>query len=72
VRVGDRVLAIDGREISGQKDPAQAIRLSKPEARACSALPPAEMITSIMAAADVFANGAPQHDDMRLVIARVR
>jgi serine phosphatase RsbU (regulator of sigma subunit) len=29
------------------------------------------MITRIMAAADTFAAGAPQHDDMTLVIARV-
>jgi phosphoserine phosphatase RsbU/P len=41
-------------------------------ARVCAALPPAEMIKSIMAAADAFANGAPQHDDMTLVIARVQ
>jgi serine phosphatase RsbU (regulator of sigma subunit) len=29
------------------------------------------MIASIMNAADAFASGAPQHDDMTLVIARV-
>ncbi len=40
-------------------------------ARACATLPPAEMIPRIMEAADAFANGAPQHDDMTLVIARV-
>jgi sigma-B regulation protein RsbU (phosphoserine phosphatase) len=32
---------------------------------------PLEMIASIMNAADAFASGAPQHDDMTLVIARV-
>jgi len=32
---------------------------------------PLEMIESIMNAADAFASGAPQHDDMTLVIARV-
>ncbi len=40
-------------------------------ARSCASLPPAEAVTHIMAAADVFAAGAPQHDDMTLVIARV-
>jgi sigma-B regulation protein RsbU (phosphoserine phosphatase) len=40
-------------------------------ARACARLAPAEMIQSIMLAADQFANGAPQHDDMTLVIAKV-
>lgn len=40
-------------------------------ARACDTLPPSEMIPRIMEAADAFANGAPQHDDMTLVIARV-
>jgi sigma-B regulation protein RsbU (phosphoserine phosphatase) len=41
-------------------------------ARACADQPPAEMIRRIMSAADVFADGAPQHDDMTLVIARVQ
>ena len=41
-------------------------------ARACEDLAPKEMIVSIMAAADDFAAGAPQHDDMTLVIARVQ
>jgi len=40
-------------------------------ARACRDLPPSEIITRIMQAADVFAAGAPQHDDMTLVVARV-
>ena len=39
--------------------------------RACAALPPVEIITGVMNAADRFAAGAPQHDDMTLVIARV-
>jgi serine phosphatase RsbU (regulator of sigma subunit) len=29
------------------------------------------MITRILAAADAFAAGAPQHDDMTLVVVRV-
>jgi sigma-B regulation protein RsbU (phosphoserine phosphatase) len=41
-------------------------------ARACSGLPPSEIITRVMQAADTFAAGAPQHDDMTLVIARVQ
>ena len=41
-------------------------------ARACSGLPPSEMISRVMQAADAFAAGAPQHDDMTLVIARVQ
>ncbi len=41
-------------------------------ARACRDLAPKEMIASIMRAADTFAAGAPQHDDMTLVIARVQ
>jgi sigma-B regulation protein RsbU (phosphoserine phosphatase) len=40
-------------------------------ARACTGLPPSEVVTRIMQAADTFAAGAPQHDDMTLVIARV-
>ena len=40
-------------------------------ARACRDLPPSEIIARIMQAADAFAAGAPQHDDMTLVIARV-
>ncbi len=32
---------------------------------------PAEMISTIMRCADAFASGAPQHDDMTLVVARV-
>ncbi len=41
-------------------------------ARTCADLPPAEMIKSILSAADKFADGAPQHDDMTLVIAQVQ
>lgn len=41
-------------------------------ARACSGLPASEVITRVMQAADTFAAGAPQHDDMTLVIARVQ
>ena len=40
-------------------------------ARACDAYTAAETITRIMAAADMFAAGAPQHDDMTLVALRV-
>jgi sigma-B regulation protein RsbU (phosphoserine phosphatase) len=40
-------------------------------ARAGAALPPAEMISGLLDAADAFAAGAPQHDDMTLVVARV-
>jgi sigma-B regulation protein RsbU (phosphoserine phosphatase) len=40
-------------------------------ARASRDLPPSEIIARIMQAADIFAAGAPQHDDMTLVIARV-
>jgi sigma-B regulation protein RsbU (phosphoserine phosphatase) len=40
-------------------------------ARACREQAAMEMITRIMAAADTFAAGAPQHDDMTLVVARV-
>ncbi len=40
-------------------------------ARACADLPPTETIRRIMQAADAFSAGAPQHDDMTLVIARV-
>jgi len=39
--------------------------------RRCGELPPIEIIGRVMQAADAFANGAPQHDDMTLVIARV-
>jgi sigma-B regulation protein RsbU (phosphoserine phosphatase) len=39
--------------------------LAKPE------LTPTEMIAHLMRAADEFAAGAPQHDDMTLVVVRV-
>jgi phosphoserine phosphatase RsbU/P len=40
-------------------------------ARACVEVPAVETIDRLMAEADGFAAGAPQHDDMTLVIARV-
>jgi sigma-B regulation protein RsbU (phosphoserine phosphatase) len=40
-------------------------------ARACDGTLPLEIIGRIMQGADDFANGAPQHDDMTLVVARV-
>jgi sigma-B regulation protein RsbU (phosphoserine phosphatase) len=40
-------------------------------ARSCGGLPPTAMIQVLMERADAFAAGAPQHDDMTLVIARV-
>jgi len=39
--------------------------------RGCDGVLPAEIIARIMQAADDFAAGAPQHDDMTLVVARV-
>jgi len=40
-------------------------------ASGCRELPTAEIIARLMQAADTFAAGAPQHDDMTLVIAKV-
>jgi len=40
-------------------------------ARACQGLSASETLTRIMAAAEEFAAGAPQHDDMTLVVLRV-
>ena len=40
-------------------------------ARSCAELPSMQMITHILAEADAFAAGAPQHDDMTLVVVRV-
>src|SRR5215831_12284107 len=40
-------------------------------AKACQALPPQEGMRRILAAAQGFAGGAPQHDDMTLVVLRV-
>ena len=40
-------------------------------ARTCTAAPPVEAIARIMDAADSFAAGAPQHDDLTLVVVRV-
>jgi sigma-B regulation protein RsbU (phosphoserine phosphatase) len=40
-------------------------------AQACRALPAARMIERLIAAADAYAAGAPQHDDMTLVIVKV-
>jgi sigma-B regulation protein RsbU (phosphoserine phosphatase) len=40
-------------------------------AQACRTLPAAQMIDRLIAAADAFAAGAPQHDDMTLVIVKL-
>jgi sigma-B regulation protein RsbU (phosphoserine phosphatase) len=40
-------------------------------AKTCHALPASEAMTRILAAAEAFAAGAPQHDDMTLVLLRV-
>jgi phosphoserine phosphatase RsbU/P len=40
-------------------------------AQACRALPAQQMIERLMAAADAFTAGAPQHDDMTLVVVKV-
>jgi len=40
-------------------------------AQACRALPAEQMIERLMAAADAFTAGAPQHDDMTLVVVKV-
>jgi sigma-B regulation protein RsbU (phosphoserine phosphatase) len=40
-------------------------------AQLCRNLPAAEIIRQLMIDADTFAAGAPQHDDMTLVVARV-
>jgi sigma-B regulation protein RsbU (phosphoserine phosphatase) len=40
-------------------------------ARSCLSAPSAEIKQVIMERADAFAAGAPQHDDMTLVIAQV-
>ena len=38
--------------------------------KGCCTLSPQQIITRIMEAADAFANGAKQHDDMTLVVLR--
>ncbi len=40
------------------------------EAKNCESLEPGRMIDCLIAGADHFANGAPQHDDMTLIIAK--
>jgi sigma-B regulation protein RsbU (phosphoserine phosphatase) len=40
-------------------------------AKTCLGLPACEVMTQILAAAEAFAAGAPQHDDMTLVVLRV-
>jgi phosphoserine phosphatase RsbU/P len=40
-------------------------------ARECLSLSPSDAIARIMQAADQFAGGAPQHDDMTLVVMKV-
>ena len=50
-----------GRVGRGTPGPARARARSEP---------PATLIATIMAGADAFVNGAPQHDDMTLVVAR--
>jgi len=66
------VLFTDG--ISEAENPAQeewGEDALEATARANLTAPPSDMITRIMEAADGFAAGAPQHDDMTLVVARV-
>jgi phosphoserine phosphatase RsbU/P len=38
--------------------------------KSCDSLSPKDVVTKIMQSADAFANGAPQSDDMTLVILR--
>lgn len=40
-------------------------------AKTCHGLPASDVMTRILAAADAFAAGAPQHDDMTLVVLRI-
>jgi sigma-B regulation protein RsbU (phosphoserine phosphatase) len=40
-------------------------------AKTCHGLPALEAMTRIMAAAETFAAGASQHDDMTLVVLRI-
>jgi sigma-B regulation protein RsbU (phosphoserine phosphatase) len=40
-------------------------------AKGCHGLSPVEAVTRILAAAQMFAGGAPQHDDMTVVVLRV-
>ena len=40
-------------------------------AKGCAGMPAMEAMNSIMSAAQTFAAGAPQHDDMTLVVVRV-
>jgi sigma-B regulation protein RsbU (phosphoserine phosphatase) len=40
--------------------------------KACGALPAAEMIDRLIAAADTFVAGAPQHDDMTIMVVKVQ
>ena len=40
-------------------------------AKTCLGLPASEVLTRILAASEAFAAGAPQHDDMTLVVLRV-
>jgi len=40
-------------------------------AKTCQGLPALEALTKIMGAAEAFANGASQHDDMTLVVLRI-
>jgi serine phosphatase RsbU (regulator of sigma subunit) len=42
-----------------------------PAFEACAGERTADMIPIVMAAADRFADGAPQHDDMTLVIVKL-
>lgn len=66
------VLFTDG--VSEAENPAQeefGEDALEAAARSCFGMPPSEMIQAIIERADAFAAGAPQHDDMTLVIARV-
>ena len=67
----DRALEVDLRDRASVENAAEAIEGPVDGYFGCAGLPARGIIARIMQAADAFAAGAPQSDDMTLVVLRV-
>jgi serine phosphatase RsbU (regulator of sigma subunit) len=73
LRDGDALLAVNGRAATGTAVFGEELRKSRPETiESCAGQSANQLVPSIIAAADAFAAGAKQHDDMTLVVLRVQ
>jgi hypothetical protein len=80
IRKGDLLLSVEGHPYTGRGVISEAMNPDEEEwgeeqlvetAKACEGLSAADTIAFIVEAADRFANGAKQHDDMTLMVVRI-